>query len=250
MFRNPAAIERLRPLLRERRKLFPKLDFIPEDVFLRWIDHESGGNYKLRATELGEIGLFQVHPASAKDAGWSDKKFHSMSTDLEASMDLGLEMVQRSVSSTVTKFESIGVKKENIPDIDYFVKLHHGLPLLHSCAIKLFKKRNGRGPSSFDEAAEFCLAVSKEGRGSYLDLTGKVRGGKDYRGATAKVLRNAKKTAGSSEGPQDGQGVPPVRDEVQEAIDKIMVISSTKPVNKQHLDTALKEALDKLSKII
>jgi hypothetical protein len=248
-FRNQQAIDRLRPLLAAARAKFPSISWIPDDTLLAWIDKESGGNYKLPKTSLGEVGLFQVHPGWAKDNGWSDAKLASMSTDVVASMEGGLEMVAEHVATTVERFAKIGVARENIPDVLYFVKLYHGLPLLHKCATSLFKKRLGRGPNSFEEAAAFCESVAKEGVGSYLDMRGKIQNGRDWRAATPRILNNARKNGRASEGTRPPPFSPSHEDLVDAALRRVSEIGGVKPLNKPDLDAALRDALEKLNAI-
>lgn len=179
-----------------RKPLEKIADWVPVDFLLAWIDVESNGVPNV-TTELGERGLFQVHPDEREFLRLTQDQFQALTTDTDLALRTGVLQAKLFAYQAKKALNAAGVDWHG-RDFWKVVKLYHGAFGMPGAAINAFNRTNGRGPDDWTELQTFALDEAKNGR----DLVpGDKRTSAVLRGLTAKVFANAEKTGEESEVP-------------------------------------------------
>jgi hypothetical protein len=182
---------------RWRKPISKVADWVPVDALLAWIDTESGGQPQI-VTNLGERGLFQVHPDEVSFLGLTNDEFQRLTTDTNLALRFGVKHLKLYAFQAKKVLSAVG---EDWHGRDFWKlnKLFHGAFSMPSAAVNAFQRVNGRGPATWRELQAFALAEAAAGR----DLVpGQTRQSAVLRALTPGVFANAEKTGEASEVPE------------------------------------------------
>jgi hypothetical protein len=150
-----AAVERWRPAVVKYAADWPT------DYLLAWIARESGGGASHGGwhTSLDERGVLQVHPATAKDLGFTAEEWSYLSLfpgeegfELDKHFRISAKVLPYYRRLADQRLAANGVSWSG-RDYYTFAKLLHGLPVIARDGLKAFAAAAGRAPSSWAEWA-------------------------------------------------------------------------------------------------
>lgn len=180
------------------RKAVEKVaDWVPVDIVLAWIDTESGGVPTV-VTNLGERGLFQVHPDEVAFLKMTADEFQRLTTDPALALRYGIKMMKLYAFQAKKTLAAVGVEWHG-RDFWKLTKLFHGAFSMPSAAVNAFTRVVGRGPDNWDELYLFVDGEAKAGRDL---IPGNPTQSARLRQLTPSIMANAEKTGEASELPE------------------------------------------------
>ncbi len=174
---------------RWRGQLTPFASWVPIDFLLAWIDVESNGKPD-EVSDIGERGLFQVHPDEREILHMSDEDFQNLTTDFNLALKSGVAQAKTYAVFAKRFLTDVGSEWHG-RDFWKLVKLHHGAFGMPKFSLLAFQAANGRGPVSWDELQKFALNAAATGQ-DFVPTDKKFSA--KLRSLVPKTFANAEKT--------------------------------------------------------
>lgn len=176
---------------RWRKPITPYAQWVPVDFLLAWMDIESNGK-PAEVSEIGERGLFQVHPDEQQMLGISDENFQNLTTDYGLALKYGVLEAMKYAIYAKRALANVDVEWHG-RDFWKLTKLFHGAFSIPSATLQAFKAENHRGPATWNELQTWALNAAAQ---KDPILSSRVRA------LIPKTFRNAQKTGEESQLPE------------------------------------------------
>jgi hypothetical protein len=169
-----------------------KDNWVPTDFLLAWIQRESNGQLGIVSKNLGERGLFQMHPDEKTFFKVPDTEWNQILTSRPVALKWGVHNAKAYAGYAKKELAAIGAEWHG-RDFWKVVKLYHGAFSLPRASLKAFYRTNARPPADWNELMAFALAAAAQ----KVDLVpSNARLSQVLRGITTKVFNNAEATGG------------------------------------------------------
>ncbi|MEI6172022.1 MAG: hypothetical protein WCQ45_06070 [bacterium] len=146
---------------RWRKPLKPLAQWVPIDFLLAWIDVESNGKPD-EVSNIGERGLFQVHPDERDFLHLTDDQFQSLTTDTNFALQVGVAQAIAYAIFAKRELSAVGSEWHG-RDFWKLVKLHHGAFSVPKFMLLAFQNTFGRGPTTWREFQAFAFDAANRG---------------------------------------------------------------------------------------